>query len=60
MERIEFEEDSAGDVISNKRDDYDLELGIALSKSLSKNEGIASPEEVQKMVNGLLEQLLEE
>lgn len=54
---FEFEEDKVSDVVNKNMDEYDIELGIALSKSFVRPLGtqILSPETVDIMIRKKVE-----
>ena len=45
---FDFEENSLGKLLKRKNDDYDLQLGLAISKSIKKTPGsqILTPQEI--------------
>jgi hypothetical protein len=62
MDDVEFEEDSAGEVVDHcPKENCDLEFGMELSNSLSDSRVslVLDPAEVQELVDEQLEELLE-
>lgn len=53
---FDFEEDSVKTPKQLKIEDFDIELGIAMSKSIES--GIISPEEIRERVHQKLQNLL--
>ncbi|KAL6120397.1 hypothetical protein NUSPORA_02880 [Nucleospora cyclopteri] len=58
MNQFEFESSDSTKRIKISNDEYDLELALALSKSLVKETLVVSPEEVKEMVDRKIKNMI--
>ena len=57
-ETFDFEDSNCSKRIKQNEDQYDLNLALAISKSLTKETLVMSPEEVQEMVDEKIKQMI--